>query len=116
MSVSPLLPAAPEVVSMLEPRAVLAAISDPVRHALLWALADGKARSVNALAEQLQRPADGISKHLRVLRQARLIRAVTPAGEDRRKQFHALPPLFHSRDGAGKTVLDFGGVLLREDW
>lgn len=105
--------AAPEGVSLLEPDAVLSAICDPVRQALLRALADGTPQSVNDLAAKLNRPPDGISKHLRVLRDARLIRAVTPGGTDGRKQFHELPALFRSRDSTGKTVLDFGAVLLR---
>jgi len=115
MSDTALLPAAPESVSVLEPDAVLPAVSDSVRHALLCLLADGRPRSVNDLAARLHRSPDAISKHLRVLRNARLIRGVTPAGSDGRKQFHELPALFRSRDNAGKTVLDFGTVLVRVD-
>ena len=113
MSNAPEVAAAPEVVSLLEPRAVFSAICDPMRHALLRVLADGAPRSVNDLAAKLRRPADGISKHLRILRNARVIRTVSPADGDGRKQFHELPALFRSRDAAGKTVLDFGVVLLR---
>jgi DNA-binding transcriptional ArsR family regulator len=113
MSDTVTLPAEPEVANLLEPSSVLPAISDPVRHALLCALADGTPRSVNDLAARFKRSPDGISKHLRVLRDARLIRAVTPPGSDGRKQFHELPALFRSRDSAGKTVLDFGAVLVR---
>ncbi len=61
---------------------VLAAIADPVRCAWLRVLAEGQPQSVNALAGHLRRPADGISKHLRILRHARLIRAVTLSGHD----------------------------------
>jgi DNA-binding transcriptional ArsR family regulator len=113
MSDSATFAAAPESVSLLEPGAVLPAVCDSVRHALLCALADGRPQSVNDLAAQVKRSPDGISKHLRVLRNARLIRAVTPPGSDGRKQFHELPALFRSRDSAGKTVLDFGTVLVR---
>lgn len=113
MSESVALPEAPEVVALLEPDVVLAAISDPVRVALLGVLADGTARSVNDLAARVRRSPDSVSKHLRVLRTARLIRFVNPAGSDGRMQFHELPALFRSRDTAGKTVLDFGTVLLR---
>jgi DNA-binding transcriptional ArsR family regulator len=105
--------AAPEAVTLLEARAVLSAICDPMRYSLVCALANGAPRSVNDLAAQLGRPPDGISKHLRVLRNARLIRAVTLPGTDGRMQFHELPALFRSRDSTGKTVLDFGAVLLR---
>jgi len=84
-----------------------------VRRRLLSLLADGAPRSVNDIAAWLRRPPDGISKHLRVLRQARLIRAVNPPDVDGRKQFHEMPALFRSQDLTGKTVLDFGAVVVR---
>jgi len=105
----------PESVTLLEHAAVLRAVGDPVRHALLCVLADGKPRSVNELADRAHRSADGISKHLRVLRDARLIRVVTRPGSDGRKQFHELPAVFRARDSAGKSVLDFGTILVRLD-
>lgn len=113
MSESAPLAPTPEATALLEPDAVLAAICDSARYALLRALADGQARSVNDLAAQLARTPDAISKHLRVLRDARLIRAVTPPGSDGRKQFHDIPALFRTRDTAGKAVLDFGAIVLR---
>lgn len=109
------LAAAPEVVTLLEPAAVLAAVCDPTRHTILCLLADGQPRSVNDLAARMDRPADAISKHLRVLRDARLIRGVAVPGTDRRRQFHELSVLFRSRDTAGKTVLDFGAIVLRPE-
>lgn len=105
--------AAPEAVMLLEPEAVLAAMSDPARYALLRVLAHSGPLSVNDLAAKLNRPADGISKHLRVLRDARMLRAVTPPDTDGRKQYHEVPALFRARDAAGKPVLDFGAVVLR---
>lgn len=99
---------------MLESGPVFTAIVDPVRRALR-VLVDGTPRSVSDLAAQLRHPADGISKHLRVLRHARLIRTVTPPGSDGRRQFHELPSMFRTQDNAGKIVLDFGVVLLRLD-
>jgi hypothetical protein len=70
-------------------------------------------QSVADLAGQVQRPADGIAKHLRILRDARVVRAVTPPDTDGRKQYYEIPGLFRSRDTAGKAVLDFGVVALR---
>jgi DNA-binding transcriptional ArsR family regulator len=100
-------------VTLLEEAAVVAAIADKTRCALLRVLADGAPQSVNDLAERLGREADGISKHLKILRDARMLRLVNPPGSDRRKQLHELPAVFRSRDAAGKTILDFGAVLLR---
>lgn len=113
MSDLPSIPAAPEAVTLLEADAVLAAICDPVRHALLGRLAGGESLSVMELAGKLGRPADGISKHLKILRAARLIRFTNPTGADGRKQHHEVPALFRSRDAAGKTLLDFGSIVLR---
>ena len=105
--------AAPEATALLEPRQGLAAASDPVRHGLLRELAGGAPLPVYELAKRLGRPPDLISKHLRVLRDARLVRAVAPADGDGRKQFHEVPALFRTRDAAGRLALDFGAVLLR---
>ena len=54
-----------------------------------------------------------MSKHLRFLREARIVRLVTPPGVDGRKQFYEVPSLFRARDAAGKSVLDFGAIMLR---
>lgn len=107
------IPAAPPVVELLEERAVIAALADPTRCALLRLLADGTPQSVNDLAGRLGRHADGISRHLSVLRKARMLRLVKPAGTDGRKQLHELPAAFRTQDAAGKTILDFGAILLR---
>ena len=69
--------------------------------------------SVIDLAGRLERPADLMSKHLRFLREARIVRLVTPPGVDGRKQFYEVPSLFRARDAAGKSVLDFGAIMLR---
>lgn len=112
--VAPGIPAAaPEATALLEPRKVLAAASDPVRYDILRELAAGVPLPVNVLASRLGRWPDSISKHLRVLREARLIMAVTSADGDGRKQFHEVPALFRTRDAAGVVALDFGAVLLR---
>ncbi len=97
---------------LLDARKVLAA-ADPVRHGILRELAAGVPLPVNELAARLGRWPDLISKHLRVLRDARLIMAVTSVDGDGRKQFHEVPALFRTRDAAGVVALDFGAVLLR---
>lgn len=109
------IPAAPAVVDLLEERAVIAAVADPTRCALLRLFADGAPHSVSDLADRLGRGVDSISRHLAVLRDARMLRVVNPPGADGRKQFHQLPAAFLSQDAAGKTILDFGAILLRMD-
>lgn len=66
---------------------VFGAIADPIRRELLLRLADGPARVVDLAAEHaVSRPA--ISKHLRVLSEAGLVRG-TDEGRERR---YALDP------------------------
>ena len=105
--------AAPAGTVLLDARKVLAAAADPVRHGILRELAAGVPLPVNELAARLGRWPDLISKHLRVLRDARLIMAVASVDGDGRKQFHEVPALFRTRDAAGVVALDFGAVLLR---
>jgi DNA-binding transcriptional ArsR family regulator len=52
--------------------AVLAALSDPVRGEIVRLLADGE-KSVGELAERLPVSRPAVSKHLRVLEQARVV-------------------------------------------
>ena len=105
--------AAPDATALLDARKVLAAVADPARFAILRELAAGTPLSVNDLAGRTGRAPDLMSKHLRVLREARLIIAVEPPGADGRRQFHEIPAPFRTRDAAGRTVLDFGAVVLR---
>ncbi len=111
--VSAPVPAAPDASVLLDPLKVLGAAGDPARFGILRELAGGQALSVMELAARLKRTPDLISKHLKVLREARmLITAASPDG-DGRKQFHEVPAPFRSRDAAGRPVLDFGTVLIR---
>jgi len=113
MPETPAVPAAPEATTLLDAKAVLSAARDPARFALLRILADGAPRSVGELAARLDRAEDNISKHLRVLRNARMIRPARPEGSDGRMQYYEVPALFRTRDGAGKAALDFGVVVVR---
>jgi DNA-binding transcriptional ArsR family regulator len=105
--------AAPEATALLDPITVLMAVADPVRYAILRELARGTPLPVKELARRVGRAPDATSKHLRVLRDARILSIVRSAGEDGRKQIHELPALFRSRDAAGKPLADLGAVVLR---
>jgi ArsR family transcriptional regulator len=52
----------------------LRALADPIRLRLLWLLIDGREHCVCALVEALALPQPTISRHLRTLREAGLIR------------------------------------------
>ena len=107
------LSSAPEATVLLEARKVLGAVSEPVRCGILRLLAGGAVLSVNDLAAALGRGADVVSKHLRVLREARLIMPADSPDGDGRKQCHVIPPVFRVKDAAGRDVIDYGTVLLR---
>ena len=105
--------AAPEATALLDPVTVLMAAANPIRHGILRELARGSPLPVKELARRLKRPPDVTSKHLKVLRDARILCLVRPAGEDGRKQIHELPALFRTRDAAGMPLVDLGAVVLR---
>lgn len=109
----PPLPAAPDATVLLDTTAVLGAVSDPARYAILLALAEGKPLSVQTLAARLGKSPDLVSKHLKNLREARMVMAVASPDGDGRKTFHEIPALFIQKDAAGRTLMDFGAVLLR---
>jgi DNA-binding transcriptional ArsR family regulator len=110
---SGLIPAASDATVLLDPVTVLAAASDAARYRMLKAMANGAQMSVKELSARLGRPPDLISKHLKVLREARMLMPVESPDGDGRKQFHEIPAPFRTRDGAGRVLLDFGAVLIR---
>jgi DNA-binding transcriptional ArsR family regulator len=107
------LSAAPDAAVLLSPTEVLAAASDPARYQILQLLADGAALSVNQLASRIGRSNDLTSKHLKVLRAARIIMPVEPPGSDGRRQYHQIPSIFLKTDAGGRRVLDFGPLAIR---
>lgn len=72
-------------------------------------LADGLPRTATDLARVLGRDFDGVSKHLRLMREAGVLES--RAGEDRRLLLFCLPERFRSAPG----VLDFGVCTARLD-
>ena len=66
-----------------------AALAEPHRRQILDLLRDGE-RSVGDLVDRIGLSQPGVSKHLRVLREARLVRA-RPAGKQRLYGLRAAP-------------------------
>src|SRR5215210_5861795 len=58
-----------------EPAAVFAALGDPTRIQLVERLSDGDERSIQELASHSAISRQALTKHLRVLEQARLVRS-----------------------------------------
>jgi DNA-binding transcriptional ArsR family regulator len=69
------------------PAAVFRAVADPTRRAILDMLLDGE-RTVGEIAERFAVSRPAVSKHLRILRGARLVRA----RRDGRQRFCTLDP------------------------
>ena len=104
---------APDATALLDPITVLVAVADPVRFAILRELARGTPLPVTDLARRVGRAPDATSKHLRILRDARILSLVRTAGGDGRMQIHQLPSLFRTHDAAGKLAVDLGAVVIR---
>ena len=85
---------------------LLRALGDPVRWRILAELSAGEPLMVLELAERLGRSADGVSKHLAVLREAGAV-------EVGRGRLYQIPKAYLVE--SDERVLDFGHCLLRMD-
>lgn len=67
----------------LTPAPIFAALGDPTRLALVGRLSDGQARSIARLSDDTHLTRQAITKHLRVLETAGLVRSVRAGRESR---------------------------------
>lgn len=84
-----------------------AALGNPLRWEMVKLLARNGPMCATQVAEVLKRDFDGVSKHLRVLREGGVVQTVT--GQDRRLVFFAIPSANQPEPG----LLDYG--LLKVD-
>lgn len=84
-----------------------AALGNPLRWEMVKMLSSGRAMSATEVAAALHRDFDGVSKHLRVLREAGVLRS--RAGEDKRLALFFIPEASRRLDG----VLDYGSCVIR---
>ena len=95
----------------LEPARTFAALGDPVRLALIEALADGRPRSIAELAQGLPMSRQGVSKHLRVLEGAGVLAAER---EGRETRFRTEPEvLADARDYLARVAKGWDDALRR---
>jgi DNA-binding transcriptional ArsR family regulator len=97
------------VAELLRPSAApafFAALGNPLRWQMVKLLRDGGAMSASQMAKLLSRDFDGVSKHLRVLRQAGVVRS--QPGEDRRVEMFYIAEENRPQPG----VLQWGTVRL----
>lgn len=83
-----------------------AALGNPLRWEMVKMLADGRAMSATEVARVLKRDFDGISKHLRVLRSAGVVRS--RPGDDQRVVVFEIPEANRPEPG----VLVYGFIRL----
>ena len=103
---------------------LLAALSAPMRLAIVASLLEHGSRCVHQLVDELGAPQPLVSQHLRVLRDARLV-----VGERRHREVHyalvdrhvghivrdALDHVAHSGEGAGPASAEDDAAGCRED-
>jgi predicted transcriptional regulator len=80
----------------------LAALGSPLRWQMVQMLAAGQVLRASDVAKTLGRDFDGVSKHLRLLREAGVVRS--KPGEDKRYEWFYIPRLFR----AEPAVLNYG--------
>lgn len=93
--------------SNLIPADFFFALGSDVRWAIFQLLADGRPRRAIDVATVLKRDFDGVSKHLRLMREAGVVSVL--AGEDRRYVWFAIPPKYRREAG----VVDYGLCAIR---
>ena len=102
----------PEVTGdFANPPAVFAALGDSTRLQLVGRLNDGQARSISQLTEGLGVTRQAVTKHLRVLEEAGLVRSSRTGRENR---FIFVPgPVEQARDYLDGISADWDGALGR---
>ncbi len=83
------------------------ALGSDVRWAIFKLLADGKSRRASDLAMELKRDFDGVSKHLRLMREAGVVSVLQ--GKDRSCVWFTIPPQFRREPG----MVDYGICTIR---
>ena len=91
----------------LDPNKVLSALGNALRWEMVKLLADGSALHAAAVARHFDRDFDGISKHLRILRSAGVLKS--KRSQDRRVEQYYVPNDFRQIHGQ----IDLGFCLFR---
>ncbi|MFM9995997.1 MAG: ArsR/SmtB family transcription factor [Phycisphaerales bacterium] len=101
----------PAVRALRRQAPLFAALADPTRLALLTKLSGGASLSIASLAEGTRLTRQAITKHLRVLRNARLVRGVR---RGRERLFRLEPePLAEARRALDGIARQWGLALAR---
>ena len=96
-----------QLVTNLNPVAVFGALASEFRWAVLQWLAAGPPRTASEVASAFRREFDGVSKHLRLMRDVGVIGG--EVGEDRRETVYSIPAVFRATPG----LIDYGVCQVR---
>jgi DNA-binding transcriptional ArsR family regulator len=91
----------------IHPAKAFAALGNPLRWEILKMLAEGRGLSASQVAARVKRDFDGVSKHLRLMREAGVLTSMR--GEDRRLELYHIPESILRADG----VVDLGFCAIR---
>ena len=97
--------------ALANPAPVFAALGDATRLELVSRLIDGQARSIAQLADGLRLTRQGVTKHLRMLERAGIVRSRTVGRESR---FSYVPePIKHARSYLDTVSAQWDDALSR---
>ena len=100
---SPLSPASNQSLPELDAQKALSALGNSLRWQIVQMMADGSALHASAVARELDRDFDGVSKHMRILRSAGVLKS--RRAKDRRVEKYFIPAEY--RETPGQIELGF---------
>ncbi len=106
-------PAESKALSQKREQALISAVSETTRLAVLRLLVDGQQWTVTQLAMEFHRPLDSMARHLRILNNFDILQIVKVENVDGRLVHYRLPERFITTNSDGSRFLDFGPVLFR---
>ncbi len=106
-------PAESKLLSQKREQALIKALSETTRLAVLRLLSDGQPWTVTQLSLEFHRPLDAMARHLRILRDYGALEVVSFEEMDGRLVHYRLNAAFLKTLPDGAKLLDFGPVLFR---
>ena len=100
-------------VPLAKPETLLKMLGERMRWRVLRVLADGSQPSVQDLARRTGCHSDLMSRHLKRMRLAGMIREVRSPTGNRRYHHYEVPAEYRHTTPNGRRVIDYGAVVLR---
>ena len=106
-------PATPEASAGLSQERVFAALALDKRRTILRLLLERGPMGVQEVSAVFRRQETLMGRHLITLANAGLVTPVLAPDGDGRRQYYRIPKNVVGKDAAGRTVLDYGCVVVR---